>query len=127
VVLKLEGQRFLDDGRFAGEYVRYCRRRLRSDRITRMELKSKGVAEELIEAALADSDDEFGGPESASEHDRALELASKRIRSMSGLPRDTIYRRLGGQLARRGFSPGTVREVLGEVLDSMGELYGSDD
>ena len=46
----------------------------------------------------------------------ARELARRRHRAIAELPYPVRYRRLAGALSRRGFGPGTVTQVLREVL-----------
>jgi regulatory protein len=102
----------VDDAAFARDWVasRQQRRHL-SRTALRRELQSKGVDREVIDDALAD----VGG---ADEHRAALDLARRRAGSLAGLPRDVAYRRLGGVLARRGFSGWVSAQVLSEVLGS---------
>jgi regulatory protein len=100
----------VDDATFARDWVssRQQRRHL-SKTALRRELQTKGVDRDLIDEALADVD-------GSDEHRAALDLARRRAATMGGLARDVAYRRLGGVLARRGFSPSTTARVLAEVL-----------
>ncbi len=115
----------VDDVTFAHDWVasRQQRRHL-SKTALRRELQTKGVDRDVIDDALAD----VGGVD---EHSAALDLASRRASTMGGLAREVAYRRLGGVLARRGFSASVVTQVLGEVLDescgdSSGDSAGDD-
>jgi len=105
----------VDDATFARDWVasRQQRRHL-SKMALRRELQTKGVDRELIDDALADV-------EGADEHRAALDLARRRAASMGGLAREVAYRRLGGVLARRGFSSSITSRVLSEVLDGVDE------
>lgn len=105
----------VDDATFAHDWVasRQQRRHL-SKTALRRELQTKGVDRDLIDDALADVD-------GADEHEAALDLARRRSASMGGLTREVAYRRLGGVLARRGFSSSTTTRVLAEVLDHQAE------
>jgi regulatory protein len=102
----------VDDVTFAHDWVasRQQRRHL-SRTALRRELQTKGVERDVIDEALA-------GVENADEHAAALDLAQRRARTMGGLAREVAYRRLGGVLARRGFSASTTAQVLSEVLGS---------
>ncbi|MDR1237365.1 MAG: recombination regulator RecX [Propionibacteriaceae bacterium] len=102
----------LDDKSFAQSVATSGRNRLRSRRVIVQDLRGKGVAEDEIETAL----EQF--PAEA-DYDSALALATKKARTMTGLDRQTAYRRLGGMLARRGFSGEVVARVLREVLDEL--------
>ncbi|SEQ84557.1 regulatory protein RecX [Microlunatus flavus] len=101
----------VDDVAFSRDWVasRQQRRHL-SRTALRRELQTKGVDRDVIEEALEAVD---GGDE----HRAALDLAQRKARTMAGLEREVAYRRLGGALARRGFSGSVTAQVLGEVLD----------
>ncbi len=100
----------IDDATFAKDWVasRQQRRHL-SRTALRRELQTKGVDRDLIDDALADVDPD-------DEHGAALDLARRRASTMGGLSRDVAYRRLGGVLARRGFTGLVVAQVLDDVL-----------
>jgi regulatory protein len=105
----------VDDVTFAHDWVasRQQRRHLGTTALRR-ELQAKGVDRDVIDEALAD----VAGTD---EHRAALDLASRRASSMGGLSREVAYRRLGGVLARRGFSASTTARVLAEVLGAFGD------
>lgn len=100
----------VDDVTFAHDWVasRQQRRHL-SRTALRRELQTKGVDRDVIDEALADV-------EGTDEHRAALNLASRRAATMGSLSREVAYRRLGGVLARRGFSASITSQVLAEVL-----------
>jgi regulatory protein len=99
----------LDDAAFARDWVAAGPRRQRSRRVLADELKSKGVAADVVAEALDDLDP-------AAELEVARALARKRLPGLAGLEPQVRYRRLAGALARRGFAPGVVQAVLREVL-----------
>lgn len=78
------------------------------------ELRRKGIDEDLIDDALQDVAAE-------DERERARELVTKRVRSMSGLDRQVQTRRLAGFLARKGYPAGVAFQVINEVLDDLPE------
>ncbi|MFT4216394.1 MAG: regulatory protein RecX [Micropruina sp.] len=98
----------IDDKRFAAAVFDAQQRRQRSTRALRQELRTKGIDAELIERAAADVD---------SETDLAVarDLVAKRARSLERFPYQVRYRRLAGQLARRGFSTEVIATVLREL------------
>lgn len=101
----------VDDVTFAHDWVESRQQRRHLSRTAlRRELQTKGVDRDVIDEALAD----VAG---ADEHDAALDLARRRAATMGGLAREVAYRRLGGVLARRGFSASITTRVLAEVLD----------
>ena len=90
----------IDDAAFAGQWVRsrHTRRGL-ARRAIAVELRRKGVADEVAQEALAEVDTD-------AEEQRARELVDGKLRTM---PADTperrarAARRLVGMLARRGY------------------------
>jgi regulatory protein len=77
----------------------------RSQRLTGIELKRKGVPADIIEQAVASIDDE------ASAHRAAL----AHLGSMRWSDRDQFRRRLGGYLQRRGFAYAVVEATLARL------------
>nr|WP_245325137.1 regulatory protein RecX [Microbacterium amylolyticum] len=72
-------------------------------------LNKRGIARDVIDAALAElPDDDF---------ERALEYARTKARSLSRYDRDTGLRRLVGQLARRGYGGSMAMTVANQALD----------
>ena len=105
----LEAVGLVEDGRFAREVVRdQAGRRASGDRAIRAALRQKGVAPEVIEAAIAE--------EGSGEDERALELARRRAARMGGLDPEAAFRRLHGLLVRRGYGPGLARDVARRAL-----------
>lgn len=110
VLDRMEDVGLVDDAAFAESWVqsRQSRRGL-SRRALRQELVRKGVARDDIDDALStvSPEDELAA---------ATALAEKKLRTMGGLEREVMYRRLAGALARRGFSPGLTSQVLASLL-----------
>ena len=80
----------------------------------RHELRRKGVADDLVDAALEEID-----PEGDREQARAL--VTRRLRTMRGLDREVQTRRLAGFLARKGYGPGVAFQVIRDALDGLPE------
>jgi regulatory protein len=107
----------IDDAAFAGQWVRsrHTRRGL-ARRAIAVELRHKGVADEVAQEALAEVDP-------AAEEQRARELVERKLRTV---PADTperraaAARRLVGMLARRGYSGGIAYRVVREALAAHG-------
>ncbi len=100
---------FLNDAEFARSFARsravgrgLSRRRIQA------ELARRGVASDLIAAAVADVMEDEGVDE------RALveAAAAKKMRSLAKYEPDVQRRRLYGFLARKGFSADLIREVV---------------
>lgn len=105
VIDRLRQVGLVDDAEFAAEWVRSRRgpKALSANRL-RAELRAKGVAEPVVDQALAGL--------GADEAELADALAERRMAAMAGLDRLVIERRLGAQLIRRGFSPAVARRAI---------------
>lgn len=113
----------IDDVAFAKAWVtsRHHGRGLAS-RALAQELRRRGVSKEDSDEALSELD-------SDTEAQTALDLATRRLRSMHGEP-DAIFRRLVGMLARKGYPPGialrAVKEALASRDSELAELIDPD-
>jgi regulatory protein len=117
----------IDDAAFAGQWVRsrHAHRGL-ARRAIAVELRRKGVADEVAGEALAEVDGE-------SEERRARELVDRKLRSLkvaSAEQQAVASRRLVGMLARKGYGAGVayrvVREALAEHGADVEELDGAE-
>lgn len=122
VLDRFEEVGLIDDRMFARMWVESRQRgRSLSCRALRSELRRKGVPDDLIVEAL-----EIVSPED--ELTAAREVASRRARSVRGLPRASQVRRLSGALARKGYGPGLSAQVVREVLaDAEADGVGDED
>ncbi|MFE3879284.1 regulatory protein RecX [Kitasatospora sp. NPDC059146] len=111
VLTRLEEVGLIDDAAFAAAWVesRHAVRGL-SRRALAQELRTKGVAADLVEQALVqvDHDDET---------DAARALVERKLRSTRGLDPQVRTRRLVGVLARRGYSEGLAFRVVRAALE----------
>ena len=111
VVEEFVAKRLLDDAAFAKIYASWrMEARPMGLRVLRQELRKKGIATELIEAALAE---EAGGDQ---EEARCVGLAQRRLGRLSGLGVVARRQRLMGFLSRRGFSYDVIERAVREVL-----------
>ena len=103
-------QNYLNDHQFAESFIRDKQNlnKFGSTRI-RYELIKKGVSKDIIEETLNFDKDE--------EYNVALTLAQKKINSYKGQERNSIYRKLGGFLQRKGYPYDIVTKVLKELLE----------
>ncbi|WP_405000637.1 regulatory protein RecX [Kitasatospora cathayae] len=121
VLTRLEEVGLIDDAAFAAAWVesRHAVRGL-SRRALAQELRTKGVAADLVEQAVAqlDHDDET---------DAARALVERKLRSTRGLDPQVRTRRLVGMLARRGYSEGLAFRVVRGALEeeAAGEPSGT--
>jgi regulatory protein len=117
-VERLEGVGLLNDRELAENLVRAKQERKGLGRgAVTSELRSRGIAPELIEQALSEIDDD-------DEQARADEWAVKRSSSLQGLDRATAERRLNGYLMRRGYRSETIRRAVEKALPRGGGSRG---
>ena len=113
VIDELEDKRFLDDRAFAKLWI--------GDRITLKpigrsllirELKSKGVADAVIEEAF----DEFRG--AYDEYEIADPVARRKAERLKGIDEEKAKKKLLNFLSRRGFSYNTIWRILKEIYNT---------
>lgn len=115
IVEKLKERRFLNDLTFAQMWVdSRLRVKPRSQFVLKMELKQKGIAEDIIESVLHKAVNE-----GQSDIVQARTLVEKKIRRYKGMEKQVVYQKLGGVLARKGFSWDISKRVIDEVLVSL--------
>lgn len=83
-----------------------------------MELRRKGIDEEIAREVLADIDLD-------DEREAAHRLVQTKLRSMAGLEQQTQTRRLVGMLARKGYPPGLSFDVVRAELNAEVEPLDS--
>lgn len=112
VANRFEEIKLLDDYEYASMWVR-TRRNTRGTgwRVLRQELKTKGICQEIIESL------EVQDP--VDEYQMALELGTRKFRSLARYEPDVIWRRLNGFLIRRGHNSSTALRVTSELLDTL--------
>jgi regulatory protein len=115
VLGKFDKAGLIDDAAFAEIWVR-SRHTYNGlgRRALAMELRRKGVADELVTEAVAAVDDE-------AEQERARELVRKKLRGMTGVDETAKIRRLVSALARKGYPGGVAYQVVREELQAAGE------
>lgn len=107
----------VNDRELASGLVANQLRHRTSARFLRQKLRQKGVEADIIEEATADLDPDV-------ELEVARALVRKRLPALSGVDRNTRYRRLAGQLSRRGFAPSVVARAIREGdADDSGEAW----
>ena len=108
VIQRLVEQRYIDDEVYASALAR---QRIRSNKKgplwVRRELSQKGIDQTSVEQAMT----QFN---KSDEYDQALELASKRWRSIKGELPDRI-RKIMSLLQRRGYTSDTIRKVTQQL------------
>jgi regulatory protein len=121
VLDRFEQVGLVDDQAFARAWVesRHSARGLAAP-VLAMELRRKGVPDDVAREALAAIDPD-------EEESTARLLVRRRLRSLQGVPVETRRRRLAGMLARKGYPSGLVAKVLREEVAGSGPDGGSPD
>jgi regulatory protein len=106
-VIWLESIGLLNDEKFARDWIEN-RRHFRPMGVIRLrqELRAKGIAQDIINAAVSKYQ------QGADEIPAALDLAQRKMKLYRNLDRETAKRRLAGFLARRGYGIEVVKKVL---------------
>lgn len=123
VVERCKENGMIDDAAFASEWVRQRQKHQKKSRsVLRRELQDKGIAEDLINLALEQVNDE------AQEH-ILWALVWKKAQSVKSVPRskadyDRALRRIVGVGARRGFPQGQVLTLAKQALAQRCEELG---
>ena len=108
IVTSLKEKKFLNDEEFARSFVlNRARLKPKGKKLLTLELRQKGIAEELIKKVL----DEVRG-EIPDELSQAKSLIIKKMQKMVGMPKQEIYQKVGGFLARRGYSWDVVKKAI---------------
>ncbi len=106
-VEKLRESNLVQDATFARMWVEN-RNQLhpRSRRLISYELRRKGIANELIDAALQDSEEDS---------ELAFQAANQYARRLAGLDWSAFRKKLAAFLARRGFDYGTINLTVSRI------------
>ncbi len=119
IISKLKKQNFINDEEFAKGWIENrIRFKPRSLRLIKLELKQKGISEEIIHNSLLRQG--FGGQAEfiiQNDLEQAKRLVEKRLSRYKGLDRRKIYEKLGRYLASKGFDWNTVKKSIDEVLE----------
>ena len=112
VLERLKEQGLVDDVAFA-EFWRDSRKHFspRSRWLTGLEMRQKGVPEDIIAQTVDTVDDD----------DSAYQAAVAKLRSLSQTDYQGFRRRLGGYLRRRGFSYGVINDTLRRIWQEQRE------
>jgi regulatory protein len=111
VLAKLKERSLIDDGDFA-QFWKDNRQSFspRSQWLTSLELKQKGVPNEVIEQVVSTIDDA----------DNAYRAATNRARSLTMSDYQGFRRRLGEYLRRRGFGYGVINKTIERLWQERG-------
>lgn len=114
VIEQLREKKLVDDHQFAEFWVENrLAFRPKSRRVIRMELRQKGVEDEIIEHVFQDIE---------GEEEIALKAGLKYLHRIKPVDRHIFKQRMGGYLARKGFT----LETIGNVLPGLWESYSAE-
>ena len=111
IIERLKEHKFLDDVEFARRFLEQRTSvNPKALRIVKMELRKKGISDEIIEGLNFNTEKDL---------ESARKLLEKKIEKYKGLQRAEIYNKLGGFLARRGFNWDTIKKAIDETFDKV--------
>ncbi len=112
IISWLLDHKFIDDEEFARRFIEQrIKLRPRGMRVIKMELKQKGISQEVIEEITAKNEGEDDN-----ELAMARRIVEKKIMKYKGLEKKDIYQKLGAHLASKGFNWDTIKESIDEYL-----------
>ncbi len=114
IIAKLRSQRLVNDETFARTWVESrSRSKPRSQYLLRYELQQKGISKEIIDQVIIDT------PVVRSDLEMAEDLVERKVGQYNGMERHEIYNKLGGVLARKGFSWAVSKKAIDNVLAAL--------
>lgn len=115
VIAKLIEQKYINDKEFAKWWIEQRMKfRPRGMRAIKIELKQKGISEEIIAEQLLIDTSEI-------ELENAKKIVETKIHKYKGLTQFEIVQKLGPTLMRRGFDYDTAKEAISSVLTGVDE------
>lgn len=112
IISSLKEKKFLDDEVFARAWIlNRARLKPKGKSLLKFELRQKGITDDLIEKVLTEVQEEI-----PDELEQAKSLITRRMERMAGKPRDEIYAKVGGFLARRGFGWEIIKKAIDTKL-----------
>ncbi|MFH1832629.1 MAG: regulatory protein RecX [Candidatus Levyibacteriota bacterium] len=113
IISKLKEHKFLDDAEFTRWWIESRTNfKPRSMRLIKIELKGKGIADDIIDEIFNFQFSIFN------ETEMAKKLIRKKIKKYQTLPKLEIYQKLGRFLASKGFNWETIKQSIDEVLEN---------
>ena len=117
IIASLKEHKFLNDVEFARQFIEQrLRFKPKSLRIIKMELKQKGVDQEIIDEAFVNLQKNSEEDISLNDLEYAKKLVERKIDKYRDLPRQIVYQKLGAFLARRGFDWDTIKKSIDDAL-----------
>lgn len=121
IIEKLKEKKFINDEEFARMFLENrLRFKPRSLRVIKLELRQKGIAQELIESGIKNQ--ELGVESDLESAKKLVEKKMGRFRNpfgklRIGMTRNEIYQKLGRYLASKGFNWDIIKKSIDGILD----------
>lgn len=113
ILSRLREQKFVNDYDFAKWWVEQRTQfRPKGWRVLSLELQQKGISKEILKSIH----EEMTFDNEHSEKVLAMKILQKKMEKYKGLSRQELYQKLGGFLARRGFSLDIIKACIDDVL-----------
>ena len=110
IISSLKTSKFLNDEEFARMWIESRNRaNPRAQKVLKFELQQKGINKEIIEKFLTSE-------RMATDLDSAKALVRKRLPRLKGAEKEEVYKKLGGFLARKGYSWDVVKHSIDDCL-----------
>lgn len=114
VITQLTAEKFLNDAEFARQWMQSrARFKPKGKRIVIMELKQKGITQDVIESVM----NEETPDDVPTEQEQLALLVSQKMGKYTGLSRQEIYQKLGAYLGRKGFSWDMIKKSIDHALE----------
>ncbi|HSX08838.1 MAG TPA: regulatory protein RecX [Candidatus Saccharimonadales bacterium] len=114
IVAHLTEKKFLNDETFARFWVlNRARVKPKGNMLLQIELRQKGISDDVIKKVLEQVQAEI-----PDELEQAKGLITRRMEKVRELPRKEIYQKVGGFLARRGFSWEITKKAIDSYLQN---------
>lgn len=113
IINKLLEQKFLDDEKFARSWVlSRARTKPKGKTVLKMELRQKGISQEIIEKVLSEESDDI-----PDELAQAKKIIKRHMEKLAGFPRQAVYQKVGAFLMRRGYNWGIAKKAIDSYLE----------
>lgn len=112
IIISLKEHKFLNDEMLARSWIlNRARLKPKGKALLKIELRQKGIADDIIQNVLEEVQEEI-----PDELEQAKRLIGKRVEKLKDSSTNEIYSKIGGFLARRGFSWDIIRKAIDEEL-----------
>ena len=114
IITSLKEKKFLNDEVFARAWIlNRARLKPKGEMLLKMELRQKGIAEDIIAKVLSEVQEEI-----PDELAQAKSLIIKKMERLKGATKEEMYSKVGGFLSRRGFRWEIVKKAIDDSLEN---------